>query len=90
MIDLDPFLYISPGLKDRKMEICESIQKGERLKGLYVIRQNPETGLPEAIESAELSKPYYAARHIHAVGITEDYDTALRYLANAALEHFDI
>ncbi len=86
MFTFDPGLYVSSALKEKKMRLCESFMRGEIVPDIYVIYQSPG-GSAEFIKSRELKQRYYRERDIHILGLAEDYDKALLYLAYFALEH---
>ena len=80
MFTFDPGLYVSSALKEKKMRLCESFMKGEIPQDIYVIYRSP-AGSAEFIKSRELKQRYYKDRTIHILGLDEDYDKALLYLA---------
>ena len=86
-ISFDPLLYVSPGLKSKKLELAEKLMLGKKLKDLYLICKNTDTGAPEAIKSEMLDIKYYRDRDIVISGITDNYDSALEYLAVYAYEN---
>ncbi|MCR4585787.1 MAG: hypothetical protein K5686_08700 [Lachnospiraceae bacterium] len=86
-ISFDPLLYVSPGLKSKKLELAEKLMLGKKLKDLYLICKNTDTGVPEAIKSEMLDIKYYRDRDIVISGITDNYDSALEYLAVYAYEN---
>ncbi|SCY34841.1 hypothetical protein SAMN02910370_02219 [Lachnospiraceae bacterium XPB1003] len=90
MIEFDPVLYVSPGLKDQKVEICEKLMCRETVTGIYIIYLNLSTGLPEAIPSLQIGQKYYEEHRTHVVGLAESYELTLNYLANAARERYGL
>ena len=90
MIEFDPVLYVSPGLKDQKVEICEKLMCRETVTGIYIIYLNLSTGLPEAIQSLQIGQRYYEEHRTHVVGLVESYELTLNYLANAARERYGL
>ena len=85
-ISFDPLLYVSPGLKGEKLSLAEKLMLGHKLKGLYLICKNENTGMPEVIKSEMLDIKYYRDRDMVISGITDNYDSALEYLAVYAYE----
>ncbi|MBR3306522.1 MAG: hypothetical protein IKI75_04615 [Lachnospiraceae bacterium] len=86
MFYLDPGLYVSSGLKKKKMELCEALMKGRPGAGLYIIYKNENSGKPEFTRGIFLRQSYYSKRRVHVLGLAEDYDEALEYLAYSAAE----
>ena len=86
MFTFDPGLYVSSALKEKKMRICEAFMRGEIVPDIYVICQSP-CGSAESMKSSNLKQRYYRERDVHILGIAEDYDKALLYLAYYAMEH---
>ena len=86
-ISFDPLLYVSPGLKGRKLELAEEMMLGHKLKGLYLICKNADSGMPEVMKSEMLDIKYYRDRDMVVSGITDNYDSALEYLAVYAYEN---
>ena len=86
-ISFDPLLYVSPGLKGRKLELAEEMMLGHKLKGLYLICKNADSGMPEVMKSEMLDIKYYRDRNVVVSGITDNYDSALEYLAVYAYEN---
>lgn len=86
-ISFDPLLYVSPGLKSRKLELAEELMLGHKLKDLYLIYRNENSGMPEVMKSEMLDMKYYRNRDVYISGITDNYDSALEYLAVYAYEN---
>lgn len=84
MIEFDQALYTSPYVSSRKKDICARLQRGELVLGLFALCMNPETGLPESVPSYMLHAKYYKGQDIKIVGLAENYDYAMRYLAHIA------
>lgn len=85
MFTFDPGLYVSSALKEKKMRLCESFMKGDIPKDIYVILRTP-SGNAEFLKSQDLNQRYYRVRNMHILGLAEDYDKALMYLAYYALD----
>ncbi|MBR4207072.1 MAG: hypothetical protein K5987_00395 [Lachnospiraceae bacterium] len=90
MIEFDPALFLSPALKKERFSLCERFIKGDKVKGLYVIYMNMDTGKPEAMKSEELDKKYYREKMIHVTGIADGRESVERYLAYAAMEYYGL
>ncbi len=86
MVSFDPGLYVSSGLKEKKRQLVEAFMKGEVVPGIYVIYRNETSGKAEFVKSRQLKQRYYAGRDLYVLGLAEDYDKALLYLAYYAAE----
>ncbi len=85
MFTFDPGLYVSSALKEKKMRLCESFMKGEIVPDIYVIYRGMN-GSAEFISSKQLKQRYYSDRDIHILGLAENYEKALMYLAYYAAD----
>ncbi len=86
MYTFDPGLFVSTGLKKKKMELCESFMQGRAVPNVFVIYWNENTGRAEFTKGRYLKQRYYEKKDLHILGLTEDYETALHYLALSAAE----
>ena len=86
MYTFDPGLFVSKGLKEKKMKLCESFMQGRAVPDVFVIYRNENTGRAEFTSGKYLKQRYYEDKDIHILGLSEDYETALHYLAISAAE----
>lgn len=84
MIEFEQAFYTSPYVASHKKDICVRLKRGEMVIGYFALYINPETGMPESIPSYLLQTKYYKRQKIRIIGLAENYDYALRYLAHAA------
>ena len=84
MVEFEQALYMSPYVASHKKDICARLKRGEMVLGYFALYLNPETGMPEFIPSYMLHAKYYKRKKIMIIGLAENYDYALRYLAHAA------
>ena len=84
MVEFEQALYTSPYVASHKKDICARLKRGEMVLGYFALYLNPDTGMPESIPSYMLHAKYYKRQKIRIIGLAENYDYALRYLAHAA------
>ncbi|MBR5421250.1 MAG: hypothetical protein IK115_08905 [Lachnospiraceae bacterium] len=73
-------------MKKKKTGLVEGFMRGEIPLTLFVIYRNEESGKPEFTRSMYLKQSWYADKDMLILGICEDYDTAMAYMAVAAEE----
>jgi len=85
MIRFTEDLYASESLKGRVAELKRELGEGQRIRGIWVVCRNEETGKEEAVKSELFSQEYYRQKDTEATALIDDREEMMLYLAASAV-----
>lgn len=74
--------YLSEKLSPNRKELCFRLKMGKMKRMVYVIYLTKYSNTPEIMSSIFFKQKYFNKYPVYVLGLTENYDQAIHYVAN--------